>query len=451
MPRRPNAQVTFTNVATDVLNAIKNSATTDYSTVVPYAAPDAESLREIGNIIVNNPAVRNEFLDALVNRIALMIIQSKSYRNPLAMFKRGFLELGETVEVTFVELAEVFNFDADVAETEVEKKVKPDVRSMFTVMNFQKFYKATVSSQMLKAAFLSWDGLNQLLDAIVQQLYTAMEYDEFQVMKYMLARQIQAGRLYPVTVDPADRESTVAAMREMSNNFTFMKTDYNQAHVHNFTSRDDQFIIINTHFDAEMSVKVLATAFNMTEAELLGHRVLIDGFGGLDIARLNKLLGDDPGYHEFGTSELEALDKIPAVLVDRKYFLIFDHLLEAAERQNQQGLYWNRWLHAWKTFAVSIFANAAMFLPAAPTVTSVTVNPATATLAKGATIQLSANVVTTNFAPMQVTWASNSENVTVTPEGLVKVLSTASAGTVEITATSVFDPTKTGKCTITVQ
>ena len=100
--------------------------------------------------------------------------------------------------------------------------------------------------------------------------------------------------------------------------------------------------------------------------------------------------------------------------------------------------------------SASPFANAVAFVTGAPTVTSVTVTPATLSLAKGAAAQLGVSVVTTNFAPQSVTWSSDNEKVKVDNRGYVTVDATAASGKVNITATSTFDPTKTGKCEITV-
>ena len=48
-----------------------------------------------------------------------------------------------------------------------------------------------------------------------------------------------------------------------------------------------------------------------------------------------------------------------------------------------------------------------------------------------------------------VTWKSDNEKVTVSTTGMVEVLDGAT-GTVEVTATSVLDNTKTAKCDITI-
>lgn len=276
-----------------------------------------------------------------------------------------------------------------------------------------------------------------------------MEYDELLVMKYMIARHISKGQIAVQQIDAADIDDTTIKMRKASNDFLFMNPDHNLAGVHTHTLRENQYVIINTLLDATLSVKSLARAFNMGEAEFLGHVVLVDGFGKLDIARLNDLFAGDANYYEYGEDELEALNAVPALLVDKDWFMIFDKLLTFREVENVQGLYWNHVLHTWKIFSVSPFAQALLFVPGEPTVTKVTVNPSTITIKAGQSAQLSATVETTNFAPQAVTWISNSENVTVTATGTVTVAKSAS-GTATIMARSVFDSSKTGTCVITI-
>jgi hypothetical protein len=94
--------VTLTNSSVNILNAIRNNSNTNYRDYVPYATPDADSIREIGAIIMDNPQLQNEFLSALINRIGMVLLTSKMYSNPLAMFKRGTMEYGETIEFTAV-------------------------------------------------------------------------------------------------------------------------------------------------------------------------------------------------------------------------------------------------------------------------------------------------------------------------------------------------------------
>lgn len=446
--------VTLTNSSVDILNVIRNNATINYKNYVPVATADAESIREIGAIIMDSPQLQNEFLSALVNRIGRVLVTSKMYDNPWSMFKKGTLEFGETIEEIFVNIAKPFQFDPNVAETNLFKREIPDVRSAFHIMNYQKYYKTTIQNDQLRQAFLSWQGITDLIAKIVDSMYTGANYDEFQTMKYMLAKHILNGRMYPVTiagVTEANMKSIVSTIKGVSNNFEFMSNKYNVAGVQNFSKKKDQYLLVNSNFDATMDVEVLASAFNMDKAQFTGQRVLVDSFGSLDIERLNILFADDPTYTEIGESDLQALDKIPCVLVDKEWFMIFDNFYNFTEQYNGEGLYWNYWYHVWKTFSVSPFANNALFIQGVPTVTSVTVSPANATVKAGQNISLSAVVQTEYFAPQSVDWSSNTEGVTVSKGGLVTVGAGVSPDTsVTITATSVYDSEKSGTCTITV-
>lgn len=447
--------VTLTNSSVDILNAIRNNATQNYRDYVPKATPDADSIRQIGAIIMDYPALQNEFLSALVNRIGRVLITSKMYDNPWAFFKKGLLEFGESVEEIFVNIAKPFQFDPAVAETNVFKREIPDVRAAFHIMNYQKYYKATINNDQLRQAFLSWQGVSDLIAKIVDAMYTGANYDEFQTMKYMLARHILDGHMCPVeipAVETDNMKSIVSVVKGVSNKFTFLSPNYNLAGVQTYTAKNDQYMLINSQFDATMDVEVLASAFNMDKAEFSGRRVLVDSFGSLDTARLAELFAGDSTYIEIRSDELEALDAIPAVIVDKDWFMIFDNFYNFTEQYNGEGLYWNYWYHVWKTFSVSPFANNALFIPGKPSVTSVTVSPETATVAAGQSVQLSANVVTKNFAPKSVTWTVDSKHATVDNSGKVTVLSTPPASTsITVTATSTYDASKKGTATVSAQ
>lgn len=449
MPTVPKTQ-TLNASSVDILNAIRNSASTNYRDFVPAAKNTAESIRSIGEIIMQYTPLQNEFLNALVNRIARVIITSKMYSNPLSMFKKGLIDFGETIEEIFVNIANPHQYDVEESESKVFAREIPDVRAAFHTLNYKKFYKQTIQNKDLNQAFLSWDGITDLISKIVNAMYTAANYDEFVTTKYMLAKAILDGRLSAITVDANDAKGAVTKIKGVSNALTFMSNNYNVAGVQTFTDKNDQYLLVNSQFDSEIDVEVLASAFNMSKAEFMGHRILIDGFGTLDVARLNALFKDDPNYEEPSQDTLAALNAIPAVLVDKNFFMIFDNMFEFTENYNGQGLYWNYFYHTWKTFSMSPFANALVFVPAVPSVTSVTVSPTAITCKKGQSVQLSVEVATENYAPKTVNWKSDTDGVTVDINGHVTVATSVTATTAKITAISTYDSTKSDECTITI-
>lgn len=446
---------TLTNSSVDILNAIRNNASTNYKDYVPQATADSDSIREIGAVIMDYPALQNEFLSALVNRIGRVILTSKSYDNPWAMFKKGMLEFGESIEEVFVNIAKPFQYDPQVAESNVFKREIPDVRSAFHIMNYQKFYKATISNDQLRQAFLTIDGITDLIAKIVDAMYTGANYDEFQTMKYMLAKHILNGQMNPVNIpniNSANMNSIVSTIKGVSNKFTFLNSKNNLAGVMNHTPKQEQYLLVNSRFDATMNVEVLASAFNMDKAEFDGHHVLVDSFGDLDIERLNILFADDPTYTPITTEQLEALDTIPCVLVDSDWFMIFDNYQNFTEQYNGEGLYWNYWYHVWKTFSVSPFSNNAVFVAGVPAVKAVTVTPSAATISRGGQLQLNVTVETENYAPKSVIWSivTNDTKASISSTGMLKVNSDDNTKTIIVKATSTFDSTKDSTATITV-
>lgn len=451
MPTRPRRVTLDTNVL-NVLNAIRNNASNNYKDYVPPIT-DTKDIRKIGTIIMDNVSLQNEFLTALVNRIGRVIISTRMYENPWARFKEGYLEYGETVEEIFTNIAKPYEYSfSEENETRFAKKRLPDVRAAFHVMNYRKFYPTTVTDKQLRQAFLSSDGVSQLIADIVNSIYTGANYDEFITMKYLLARNILNSRMYPIEVDAISADnakSIVTTVKATNNLLEFPSTKYNPAGVFQHTPKNEQIVIINTQFDAIMDVNVLASAFNMDKAQFMGQRVLIDSFGAMDNERLALLFADDPNYVPITDAEKLALDAIPMVVVGEKFWRVFDNLNEFTEFYNPEQMYWNYFYHQWKTFSTSPFENALVFVPEAPSVTSVEVTPATATVAAGANLSLTTVVTVSGFAPQTVTYESDNDGVTITEGGVVQVDADAT-GTATITVTSTYDSTKTDTVEITI-
>lgn len=414
--------------AMDILNVIRANASSTYQERIPEATQD--NIREIGNAMLTYESTQNEFLNALVNRIARVIITSKSYQNPLRMFKKGILEFGETIEEIFVNIARAHQFDPAVAEKEVFKREIPDVNAVFHKMNYQNFYKTTISNEQLRQAFLSYQGISDLIARIVDSLYTGSEFDEFLVMKQLIVDAANDGKMYAVTipeVTPDNAKTIVAKIKGVSNSMEFMSTTYNSMGVLNYTKKENQIFLIDAAFDAMIDVEVLASAFNMSKAEFMGQRVLIDNFG--------------------------ELTGVYAAIVDKDWFMVFDNWIGFTENYNGQGLYWNYFYHCWKTFSTSPFSNAVLFTTETTAVTGVTVTPPTTELVKGSSMQFTASVVTTGYVPKGVTWSVTGTTDTVssiTPDGILTVPSTEPNTTLTVTATSVYDSSKKGTSTVTL-
>lgn len=443
------------NMSADFQNATEPVVTTgevlaDGTRATVYDAQ--ASLRAFGNAVTSNESWRNEFLDEIYNRIALVIITSKSYENPWANLKRGMLEYGDVIEDIFVDICDPKSYNPTVAESEVEKREKPDVRAMLYRINSEVFYKTTLEERTLRKAFMSFNGMYDMVMGITQSLYTSMNIDERLAMKYIICRRMIDGTMGKVIMDGSATSSDyITSVKTISNLLMTPSRNYNQAKVYNFANKEDQYVFVTAEFDAVSGVEVLAKAFNVDYVQFSGRYIVIDNFTFTDEeqARLAVIFDKDPEYRKITSDEMNALKELQVCLVDKDFFMVFDNLIEFTERLNQQGLYRNNWLHVWKTYASGYFANAVMFTKEESTVTSVTVTPATATLPKNTKLQLMATVVASTFADKSVVWSVSGTGATIDQNGLLTLDNTAT-GEITVTAKSVQDESKTNTATITV-
>ena len=437
----------------NILNAIRNEASRGYQESIPSAKNTYDSRQQVMNAILEG-GYRNEFLEALYNRIGKVILMNQTFNQPWGVFKKGILEYGEVIEQIFVDIAKPMIYNPARAESELYKREIPDVKTMFYVINFKNFYKQTVQEYSLKQAFLTETGLYDLVASIITAMVNAAIADEFMAMKYVLGRAILDGKLKPVTISTVVRdnyEDIVSTIKGVSNDWTFPTSDYNSLGITRQVKKEDQYLISTSRFDSVISVSVLAKAFNMSEAEFNGKDILVDGFGKFDTKRLGELLAEDPNYTPFTDAELEALQAIPAVLIDKDFFVMFDNLYLMNQKFNEEGLYFNHWLHRWSTVGTCWGANSVVFIEEEATVDSVTVSPKAVTIPSGTNVKLNATVETTGFASKEVEWTTNVEGVTVFSDGNVVIPNTIEDGTViTVTATSVYDDTKYDTATITV-
>lgn len=467
MATKPEVKKLKANSA-QILNAIRNESSTNYQDYIPEAVyGDQDNLKQIGATIMQYPDLQNEFIKTLWNRIGKIIVTSKMYENPLRMFKKGMLEFGESVEEIFVNPADVKDFGSMDQEANPFKRVTPDVKSAFHIINFEKQYQQTIDQKQLRRAFMSWDGVDDLIAKMTDAMYTAANYDEFVITKYLLAVKTLQGQMHGIQVAAGNTkdalEDNAVVFRATSNNLEFLSNKYNLAGVYTHTKKDDQYILLNTNYSAYQDVKVLANAFNMDRAEFLGHQVLINGFDDLDgtdpNARINRLFKNQSGegyingYTPLTTEQVKALNAIPAFLVDIDFFQLYDQYNEFSEERNNRMLYWNYFYNRFAVISSSPFANAVAFIPTEQTVTGVTITPAATTSRAGQKVLFTTNVETTGFANQAVTYTLSGEGVgtsNIASNGVLNIGNDAT-GTITVTATSVADPTKTAEASVTIE
>lgn len=425
-----------------------------------------ESIAPIGQIIVENQRYKNAFINAL-NLIAVTLVKKNDWENPWEDFtEQGKINFGQSVREMIVDLVEAYDYNEHMTSaTHFLEQEVPEVYNYVHNINFQKFYKISVNDTEIAMAFTNETGMYDLISDIYSRLYESYKYDKYQVDKYQLCRRIIDGTVPSVQIAnfaTNTARQNVSAMKGYSNKMTFRSPKYNPAGLRLATKFADQRLIINTDFEAQISTEVLATSYFLNEAEFKTKSALIDGFDDFDTNRLANLLGDQ--YVAFSEDELSRLSNVVGMIISDDFFMDYYYSLDSSaestgatkntEFYNPETLTNTLWLHTWRIFSTSPFANAVVFTKTASSVTAVAVDPSSATVTKGQNAQFNATVTTTGITNKSVQWTVDSDasadGVTINASGLLTVPSNASVESITVTATSIYNSSVSGTATVTV-
>ena len=424
-----------------LLNAVRTSIIAnnglEYANRIPVATQ--ENLKDMGKAILDYQPAKNAFLDNLINRIGLVVIRNRLYKNKLAIFKKGFLELGDSIEELYVDIARAVHYTPEAPEDnlcDVFEQFKPKVVSAFHRINRQDTYPITINEEMLKKAFTGWANFDSFVAAIFNSLYNAAEYDEYVLFKQLLGASAKNAYKRQVTIptDKASAEDFTIALRSAGLTLEYMSRAYNELGVATHTPLDKQILILRSDIVPQLDVRVIANAFNASFAEPLNNRIIVtDDFG-------------------------EGNSSVIAMIVDEDWSMIYDTMYRTDSQYNARHTYWNYFLHIQSILSASPFANVYVFTTktVTPAINSVEVKPNTLTMAKGTSYQFEAVVDYTGDIDTSVTFSVSGASAVASgtkidpTSGKLTVDSAETNTTLTVKATSTANSGKTGTATVTL-
>ena len=325
------------------------------------------NLGDYGRLIFNNERYRNDFLNT-VNIIGLTVFTRNRWDNPWENFtNKGHLDFGDSIRETILDLVKSHKYDANSEDlaTDILKEEEPAFMQYIHHVNFQQYYKTTTALKDWLMAFEE-GGVIELVEEAVAMLIESYNYDKYLLDKYMLCRRIVDGTLTVNSIDTTkDIREQVSSMKSVSNRMTFRSPNFNYVGIRRASKFDEQYLILNTEYDARVDTEVLATSFFRDSADFKTHHALIDSFKDTDTERLLDLL-DDVRETLFTADELAVLEKVVAVVIDKDFFQDYEYNISAdgklqTEFFNPATLKTNHYLHVWGVFSTSPFSNACVF------------------------------------------------------------------------------------------
>ena len=327
-----------------VFNVIRENSSQVYMQTVPSAS--ADNIQAISNILFNDAyqPMLNEFVNNLVNRIALTIVRNKSFDNPLALFKKGAVPLGTDIQEIYENPANPEQYEySNTAMGKLLTITDPDTHVAYYRRNRQDLYTKTITREGLQGAFVSWEKFEEYISSITTSLYAGNYISEFNYTKDLIDGAYDSGKIIVEQVSkPVDASTSKAFVKKVRSLFakmSFPSKDYNaytkfsgaNGEITTWTDKDRIVLIITADALAEVDVETLSQAFNLSYADLQARVVTVDKFANSNIV---------------------------AVLCDESWLQIYDNIFRFDEFYNARTMSWNEYLHAWSTFAISPFANA---------------------------------------------------------------------------------------------
>ena len=153
----------------------------------------ANNFKQIGDLIMERPTMKNEFISTLFNKIGLTLLQNKKYTSRLDIFSKGKLEYGETMEQIMCDLIECKYFTEQKDSNEVSELVSaqlPDIKVLYHSENYKHKYKVTISDIRLRKAFNDKYGVDKLVASIITSVQNSIAYDRECMLKSILSASI---------------------------------------------------------------------------------------------------------------------------------------------------------------------------------------------------------------------------------------------------------------------
>ena len=404
-----------------------------YHQYVPVVT-DSTTIGEFGAPIIDsqNVNVLNDFI-GLLKKIVYTAVYAKTFNNPLAGLEGDRMPLGQFIEDVYVNPAKARGFNVnDFAG--LLQKYEAKIATQYLSVNSDLQYCVTITREKVRNAFTSWDNLEGLITGMVNSLYNGAYITRYNQTKGLVLAAYKGNNIQYETVSAVADEATAKALVEKIR-ATFSKmqipsTKYNawnkvkggELTLKTWSDPQDVVVLISADVDAKVSVQSLAYAFNMSEADFIARKIVVDDF---------------TQYNDDGTVAVDG-SAIQAVVCDKAWFKVKTQDFAMDEFYNANNRCWNYYLNDVRMVNFSLFANAVAFVTSAPTVnaTDLDLEKSSITLTAGTTGKVLIDLTPANATSEISVSSSASTYATGAVSGRYLVITAKAAGSATLTVTA---------------
>lgn len=432
------------------LNAMRECSVSEgklYHQFVPVIT-DSTTIGEFGAPLLDasNTAVLNDFF-SLLKKVVETAVNNKTFNNPLAELEGERMPLGNFIENTYVDVANPVGYDPNDFVGLLQKyESRLGVEYLSVSSDLQ--FKATITKEKIRNAFVSWANLEAFVQGIINSLYNGAYLTRYNQTKGLVLSALTSNHVQYETVSAiTDAASAQALVEKMRADYTKMQipsTKYNawnkikgdnQA-MRAWSNPEDIVILISADADAKLSVRDLAYAFNISEADLLGRKIIVDDF---------------TQYNPDGSVAVDG-SGIIAMLADKSWFKIKTQDFAMDEFYNPNVRCWTYFLSDVRMCNYSFFGQGKVYCTSAqaPTIpaTAVEAEKSSVTVTAGDDVKVACALTPANSTSTITAASSATGKATVAVSGKNVIISGKSAGSATITVTAEDGVTDTISVTV---
>ena len=374
-----------TDVST-ILNIIRATASSAYQDTVPLAT--ADNITDVGVAVLTAPQpIKNEFMNNLVNKIGLTLVDYPVVNNHLSFLRKGKLEYGQTIEDIYVGLATAEPYITGMSDGEY-----PDPFKIHKLVHESAFYHTILSRQYpltrhltdLKKAFHGATSMEQFIGGMMNAITSREAYDDYRMTVALMARQIEEasksdnhkGRVHLITlfnstVDEADQVTASNCfdsqlflqffsnqLKKWAKRLRYLRNDLNIAGVDNILPAQKQRIMMPGEILTDFETQLLAWAFNEDKLDI----------GGIDEIDAWYSIGATPDGDTVTPDAItvkatftEDGSQCVGVIYDPDMIKIYNKEHIGSTQENAAGNYWNLFTTVEDIYAGSPFKNFVYF------------------------------------------------------------------------------------------
>lgn len=279
----------------------------------------------------------------MIGKLAKSMIRNVQAKNPLAVFDKGRINNGDTIENVVIGLLESSGYSAS---DPLAKQNEGNIVAEYYKNWLYKRYSVSLMPSTLRKIRPEYaeDDVSDIASRIVGSLDQSAEHEHFVAFKEMLAWGRSAGS-YGVSgtalknvgsVDTisskTDYKGILKRIKDTIDGMSFVNDDYNAKGFNKSTPKEDIYIIMPYTIKNAIDVDELSGVFNLSKAEIE-----------------SKIIVTDDITHKF------------IYVVDKNAILSLTRLYEVKSQENAKGNFWNYFLHTERLLAISPVFDACYF------------------------------------------------------------------------------------------